>query len=59
MKSTLFSKLETLMTAATFAENNQHDYAMTLMGKKQDKRKRVSRRQTRRSQADIRPQARL
>ncbi len=38
MKMELFKTLEDLMTAATFAEKNQHDFALKLMADEIDQK---------------------
>ena len=58
MKNHFLEKLETLMAASAFAQANDHDYALTLMGSAGRHTARKNSRKSRTNRPDARPQMR-
>jgi hypothetical protein len=54
-KQTLWKRMESLMVAVTFAEANEHDLALEMLGQKQDKRLRQRPQRRNKSRKDQRP----
>lgn len=54
-KQTLWKRMESLMVAVTFAEANEHDLALEMLGQKSDKRPRQRPQNREKSRKDQRP----
>ena len=54
-KQTLWKRMESLMVAVTFAEANEHDLALEMLGQKSDKRVRQRPKRREKSRKDQRP----
>ena len=54
-KQTLWQRMESLMVAVTFAEANEHDMALEMLGQKPDKRLRQRPQSRNKSRKDQRP----
>lgn len=59
MKTEIFNRFEKLMSAVTFAEKNDHDYAILLMNDENKNKKQPYSRKRLQDQQDHRPQMRL
>lgn len=59
MKTGMFKMFENLMVSATFAEKNQHDYAIQLMNADDKQKKSHQDRKALRNSSEKRPQMRL
>ena len=59
MKTSMLEKFETLMAAVAFAEHNDHDYALKLVGSASHKENRNHARKNKGQRPESRPQMRV